>query len=218
MTIKDSANADVFIDGKPTKSLEQRAAALSHYEGTAIKADNLLSMSKDKGREFVKPHRVIYIYHDQIDAVGDKAVSESNTFDAARKAINELYALVSFIINSLNGTRVIITADHGFIYQEKAPSPIDKSKIDKNKLESNHKEPVKTHKRFLMGKNLGTSDQAFSGKTSVTAHTETECAYGNRDGLFNAERNQSVEFCGRRQVFSWRCYAAGDCAAGCHGY
>ncbi len=167
--IKDSANADVLIDGKPAGSTEQRAAVLSQYEGTAIKADALLSMSKDKGREFVKPHRVIYIYHDQIDAVGDKAVSESNTFDAVRKAINDLYALVSFIINSLNGTKVIITADHGFIYQEKPPTPINKSK-----LESNPKEIIKSHKRFLLGRNLGASDKAFSGNTSVTAHTQTD--------------------------------------------
>lgn len=170
IAIKD--NADVFVDGKPTKSLEQRAAVLSYYDGAAIKADDLLSMSKDKGREFVKPHRVIYIYHDQIDAVGDKAVSESNTFDAVRKTINSLYALVSFIINSLNGTKVIITADHGFIYQEKAPAPIDKSK-----LEINLKDTVKTHKRFVMGKKLGTSDKAFSGNTSVTAHTKTEMEF-----------------------------------------
>ncbi|MGB9498711.1 MAG: BREX-1 system phosphatase PglZ type A [Dissulfuribacterales bacterium] len=173
ISFKDTANADILIDGKSVGSLDQRAAALSHYEGTAIKADDLLSMSKDKGREFVKPHRIIYIYHDLIDAVGDKAVSESNTFDAVRKTINELYALVSFIINSLNGTRVIITADHGFIYQEKAPTPIDKSN-----LEIDLKDTAKTHKRFVMGKNLGTSVEAFSGKafsgnTSVTAHTET---------------------------------------------
>ena len=71
-------------------------------------------MSKDKGRDFVKPHRVIYIYHDQIDAIGDKAVSEDKTFEAVRTTIDELIALVGFIINSLNGTRVIITADHGF--------------------------------------------------------------------------------------------------------
>lgn len=167
--IKDSANADVLIDGKSAGSTEQRAAVLSQHEGTAIKADALLSMSKDKGREFVKPHRVIYIYHDQIDAVGDKAVSESNTFDAVRKAINELYALVSFIINSLNGTKVIITADHGFIYQEKPPTPINKSK-----LESNPKEIIKSHKRFLLGRNLGASDKTFSGNTSVTAHTQTD--------------------------------------------
>jgi uncharacterized protein (TIGR02687 family) len=105
ISFKDSPTADIVIDEKPAGSLDQRADILGKYSGTAIKADNLMSMSKDKGREFVKPHRVIYIYHDQIDAIGDKAVSETNTFEAVRKAINDLYALVRFIINSLNGDK-----------------------------------------------------------------------------------------------------------------
>ncbi len=172
ISFKDSPTADIVIDEKPAGSLDQRADILGKYSGTAVKADNLMSMSKDKGREFVKPHRVIYIYHDQIDAIGDKAVSESNTFEAVRKAINDLYALVRFIINSLNGTRIIITADHGFIYQEKTPEPIDKSK-----LETNQKNAVKTHKRFILGRNLGKSDKAFSGNTRITAKTDTEMEF-----------------------------------------
>ncbi len=169
ISYKDSSHADIVVDDKPTGSLEHRANILSNYNGTAIKADDLMSMSKDKGREFVKQHRVIYIYHDQIDAIGDKAVSESNTFEAVRKAIDELYALVSFIINSLNGTTVIITADHGFIYQEKTPDPIDKSKLD-----TNLKDAVKTHKRFVLGKNLGKSMKAFYGNTRITSNTDVE--------------------------------------------
>ena len=172
ISFKDSPTADIVIDEKPACSLDQRANILGKYSGTAIKADNLMSMSKDKGREFVKPHRVIYIYHDQIDAIGDKAVSEGNTFEAVRKTINDLYALVRFIINSLNGTRIIITADHGFIYQEKTPEPIDKSK-----LETNQKDAVKTHKRFILGRNLGKSDKAFSGNTRITAKTDTDMEF-----------------------------------------
>ncbi len=168
ISFKDSPNADVILDEKPAGSLDQRADILGKFNGTAIKADNLMSMSKDKGREFVKPHRIIYIYHDQIDAIGDKAVSESNTFEAVRKTIDELYAMVRFIINSLNGTKVIITADHGFIYQEKTPEPIDKSK-----MEMNTKDAVKTHKRFILGKNLGKSDKAISGNTQIASNTVT---------------------------------------------
>ncbi|MBW2369448.1 MAG: BREX-1 system phosphatase PglZ type A [Deltaproteobacteria bacterium] len=172
LSFNDSPKADVIVDGKPCGSLDQRVAILSDFDGTAIKADSLLSMSKDSGREFVKPNRVIYIYHDKIDAIGDKAVSESNTFEAVRQTIDELYALVSFIINSLNGTRVIITADHGFIYQEKAPQPIDKST-----LEINSENTVKTHKRFIMGKNLGRQHNAISGNTKTTSNTDAEMEF-----------------------------------------
>jgi uncharacterized protein (TIGR02687 family) len=169
LSFKESPAADILVDGKPAGSLDQRADILSNYHGTAIKADNLMSMSKDSGREFVKPHRLIYIFHDRIDAIGDKAVSESNTFEAVRKTINDLFALVRFIIDSLNGTRILITADHGFIYQEKAPAPIDKSRI-----EINPKDTVKTHKRFILGKNLVSSDRAYFGNTKTSANTDTE--------------------------------------------
>lgn len=165
-------SATPLIDGKPTGSFEQRAAILEGVEGTAVKASDLSAMSKDKGREFVKPHKVIYIYHDQIDAVGDKAVSEDKTFEAVRTAIDELTALVGFIINSLNGTHVMITADHGFIYQDKKPDNLDKSMLE---IESQG--IVKKHKRFLMGKDLGTSDKVFSGNTRQTAHTDTDMTF-----------------------------------------
>jgi len=163
---------DIVVDDKATGSTALRADILSLYEGTAIKADELMVMSKDKGREFVKPYRIIYIFHDQIDATGDKAVSEGNTFEAVRKTIDDLYALISFIINSLNGTNVIVTADHGFIYQEKPPEPMDKSNI-----EFNPENAVKTNKRFILGKKLNGADNAFFGNTKITAHTDVEMEF-----------------------------------------
>jgi uncharacterized protein (TIGR02687 family) len=163
---------DIVVDDKATGSTVLRANILSLHEGTAIKADELMVMSKDKGREFVKPYRIIYIFHDQIDATGDKAASEGNTFEAVQKTIDELYALISFIINSLNGTNVIVTADHGFIYQEKPPEPMDKSKI-----EFNPENVVKTRKRFILGKNLNGTDNTFFGNTKITAHTDVEMEF-----------------------------------------
>jgi uncharacterized protein (TIGR02687 family) len=163
---------DIVVDDKATGSTALRADILSSYEGTAIKADDLMVMSKDKGREFVKPYRIIYIFHDRIDAIGDKVASEGNTFEAVRKTIDDLYALIRFIINSLNGTNVIITADHGFIYQETPPEPMDKSKI-----EFNPENAVKTHKRFILGNNLSRTGNTFFGNTKITAHTDIEMEF-----------------------------------------
>lgn len=165
-------HGDVVIDGKPAASMEQRSAILARYDGLALKAEDLLSMSKEKGREFIKPLRIVYIYHDRIDATGDKAVSESKTFESVSQTIDELYSLVSFIINSLNGTRVIITGDHGFVYMDKPPEAIDKSTI-----ETDVKNAIKTHKRFILGKNLPKAENTFSGNTKVTAHTDTDMEF-----------------------------------------
>ena len=161
-----------LLDGKATGSFDQRAAILNNVNGTAVKASDLSAMSKDKGREFVKPHRVVYIYHDHIDAVGDKAVSEDKTFEAVRTAIDELTALVGLIIDRLNGSRVIITADHGFIYQEK-----DLAALDKSILEPEPNGAVKKHKRFILGATLGKSDKVFVGSTKQTANTITDMKF-----------------------------------------
>ena len=172
ISFKEGPKADVLVDGKLCGSLDQRADILKEYNGTAVKFETFMSMTKDSGRDFIKPYQVIYIYHDKIDAVGDKAVSESNCFQAVRDTINEIYALVKFIINSLNGTKLIVTADHGFVYQEKAPEPIDKSALKIDLCNA-----VKTHKRFILGKNLDQPDNSFKGNVKETCGADTDLEF-----------------------------------------
>ncbi len=160
------ASGDIEVNGLPTASLEQRSKILAEVGGTAIKAEELLAMSRDKGREFVKPHRIIYIYHNQIDASGDSASTESNTFSAARTSINELTALTGYIINNLNGSIVHITADHGFLFQEASPGQQDKSGLD-----SKPSGTLKAKKRYLLGNNLGGNPKVWQGSTATTAGT-----------------------------------------------
>ena len=164
---KTNASAGVLVDDKPVSSMEERAQFLTPFQGTAIKAEDLISMNKDQGREFVKPWRVVYVYHNQIDSTGDNAATESRTFHAVRTAIKELSSIVSFIINSLNGSQVFITADHGFIYQDSPPSHIDKSG-----LETKPAGTLKAKKRYLLGTNLENNPKVWHGETQKTASTE----------------------------------------------
>ncbi len=156
----------VLVDGRPCASLEQRGAILSNVDGMAVKAEDLLAMSKDDGRELVRPWRVIYIYHNQIDATGDSAPTEGKTFLAARKAIEELSSLVRFIVNSLNGSNVFVTADHGFLYQDAPPTPLEKSDL-RYKPDG----VIKAKKRYILGQGLGESEKVWHGTTRVTAGT-----------------------------------------------
>ena len=172
ITFKDDANLSVILDEMPTGSIELRSAVLSKYDGTAIKAEDFLAMSRSEGREFIKPHKVIYIYHNQIDAIGDKAGTESKTFEAARASIEELEALAQFIINSLNGHHVVVSSDHGFIYQDKPPENIDKSTI-KEKPSGTKKQK----KRFILGKDLGESAKVLHGNTRTTAGTADDMEF-----------------------------------------
>ena len=74
-------------------------------------------MNKAERRETIKGKKLIYIYHDTIDAIGDNASTEIDTFDAVQQAIDQLSEIVRIIRNDLSGTNIYITSDHGFIYQ-----------------------------------------------------------------------------------------------------
>ena len=129
-TLAYKPNGDVLVDGKPTSSTDQRDEILKAVGGMACKASDLMAMKRDEGREFVKDKRVVYIYHNAVDAVGESASTEEKTFEGVRKAIDELAALVSYVINKLNGSHVVVTADHGFLFTESPPGEPEKSKLD----------------------------------------------------------------------------------------
>src|SRR5262249_43931989 len=112
-TLTYHANGAVLVDDQPAASLEHRSAVLGAVHGVAIRADELLAMKKDQGRAFVSGHRVIYVYHNQVDAIGDSASTEAQTFQAVRTAITEIAATVRYIVNTLNGTDVVFSADPG---------------------------------------------------------------------------------------------------------
>jgi uncharacterized protein (TIGR02687 family) len=163
-TLAYKATGEVLVNGKPVASFDQRNEILGTVNGMAVKADELTAQKKEEGREFIKGKQVVYIYHDTVDAVGDKQASEKDTFLAVRRAIDELAALVCYIVNNLNGNHILVTADHGFLFTESAPGETDKSAIN-----FNPEGTVIAKKRYLLGHNLPDSDLAWHGRTAVTA-------------------------------------------------
>ena len=122
---------DVFVNGKPTVSTVQRGTILNaaNPESVAVTYKDLLQMKQQERRELVAGKEIIYIYHNAIDALGDKAATETKVFEACNDAIDELTAIVKIIVNDLSGVNIFITADHGFLYTHK---PLEESqKISK---------------------------------------------------------------------------------------
>ena len=79
---------------------------------------NFYKMNRAKQEEFIKGKKVIYIYHDSIDAIGDKGKTENNTFNACDEAISNIVSL-SKLLSSLGVVNIYITSDHGFLYEKK---------------------------------------------------------------------------------------------------
>lgn len=167
-----NSKGEVLADGKPTASLDQRGDILASHDGMVVRAETLLGMKKDEGRELVTGKRVVYIYHDRIDAVGDDRKSEGETFEAVRKTINELGDLVRFIINSLNGNYIVLTADHGFLFTETQPGETDKSKLPDKPAGT-----VTAKKRYLVGQKLGDSPEVWHGSTATTAGADGDMEF-----------------------------------------
>ena len=127
-TIEYSPSYDVLVDGKACSSTEQREAILKEYKinSKCVQFDSMKTMKQADLRSIFTGQDVVYIYHNQIDARGDKAASENEVFTACEEAIEEIYTLIKRIASQANTYHFIVTADHGFIYKRDKIQATDK--------------------------------------------------------------------------------------------
>lgn len=164
LSVQLGSRVEYNADGMSVHGLENRQKILAAYKGIAVKANEVLSWTNQEGRDKVKDAEVVYIYHDDIDAIGDKAATENQTFQACRDAIENLKNLIARIINRLNGSRVLITADHGFIFKT-----TDVTDTDKTALKLLPSSAIEAKKRYVIGTALPKHDYFWTGKLAATA-------------------------------------------------
>lgn len=111
----------VLVDGQRTDGTTNRSRVLDTVGGQAIRAEDVLSLTRDELREIYSQNQVLFVYHDRIDATGDKAGTERQVFEAAEETLRELIDLVKRLTNA-NATNILITTDHGFLFQDTALS------------------------------------------------------------------------------------------------
>ena len=162
---------DVLVDGQSSIA-GARDGILRAVGGLACKSDELMAKKKDEGRAFVKGRRVVYIYHNTVDAVGDDGKTEERTFEGVRRAIDQLAALVGYIVNNLNGHHIVITADHGFLFAEAA-----RVETDKSKLEDTPDHTVLAKKRYILGARLPDHKAVWHGTLSMTAGADGDMEF-----------------------------------------
>lgn len=152
----------VLADGKPTNGTANRGKILQAVKGHAIAAADVLAMPGDELRDLYKQHQIFYVYHDRIDAAGDKAPTERIVFEAAEQTLRELLLLVKKWTNA-NATNILLTADHGFLYQD---IPMEPSYYVSEAPQG--AAVTKTNRRYVLGRALQPSP-SFMTFTSAQA-------------------------------------------------
>ena len=121
---------EVLVDGKSCNDTAHKEPILQSYKtkSRCIQYDALKAIlnDKEKLREIFSWQDVVYVYHNQIDARGDKLNTENEVFTACEEAIEEIFTLIKRLTANANTVHFIVTADHGFIYKRDNLSESDK--------------------------------------------------------------------------------------------
>ncbi len=152
----------VLADGKPSNGTVNRDKILQAVGGHAITAADVLEMPARELRDLYTRHQIFYVYHDRIDAAGDKAPTERTVFEAAQQTLHELLHLVKKLTNA-NATNILITADHGFLYHD---TPLEQSYYISETPRGDA--VTRTNRRYVLGRSLKPSP-AFMTFTSAQA-------------------------------------------------
>ena len=139
-------NDIVFVDDRSSSGTKNRDKILKAYDeaSLAIGYEAFLRLGRDEGRGLVKKSSVIYIYHDEIDKMGEK--NEIKTFDAVQSTFETLTKIVRQVSN-FNGSNIFITSDHGFLYTNKPTADSEFCQVDS-------RGSIKSNRRFIIGQEL----------------------------------------------------------------
>lgn len=129
-----SEDFKVLVDGQVCDDLKTREQVLQKtvQNSRTVQFDDIKTMKVADLKDIFTGQEVVYVYHNQIDARGDKLNTENEVFNACEEAVEEIHTMIKRL-TSANNTRFIVTADHGFIYKRDKLVESDKiGGFDKN--------------------------------------------------------------------------------------
>ena len=151
LEMADNDTGSVNVDGQSSQGTANRIKILDQaitQHGTALRAEELMALNRDDCRALVRDHDVVYIYHNIIDKTGDSRDSEERVFDAVEDTLQELVKIIKKLA-SANASNLLLTSDHGFIYQNRV---LDESDFSGGVVEG---EQIRfRNRRFVLGKGL----------------------------------------------------------------
>ena len=117
LQVDDKLN--VTVDGQSCGDLVSRDKILKkqNENNVALSFDEVVKAIKESDKKVLQNKNIIYIYHNQVDARGDKPASENEVFTACSEAIEEIHKLIKKLTSFISASKFFVTADHGFLYK-----------------------------------------------------------------------------------------------------
>ena len=146
-TLEMTDDFQILADGILCDNLAGRQQVLQSYnpDSVCVQFDDIKNLKVAELRDVLTKRQIIYVYHNQIDARGDKANTEDEVFHACEEAVQEIMDLIHRISVSGNTYHFIVTADHGFIYKR------DKL-TESDKISGKSAEKAFVNRRFIVSK------------------------------------------------------------------
>lgn len=174
-TLSLTEDIKVLCDGSSTEGTANREKVLNQFaDSVAITYTDFIKMKKAERRDLVNGKSVVYIYHNSIDAIGDKAATEGKVFDACEEAITQIKTLVRAIVNDLSGSNIFVTADHGFLYSY---NPLEES--DKAEKSLVNGSILELDRRYVIAEQGSTSD--FLMPIPLNEYGSDNCGFAPRE-------------------------------------
>lgn len=160
---------DVLIGDLKTTGTKDRENVLNtmlNGNSLAIQYSDLYNMKKADWKNIFAGQKVVYIYHNVIDSVGDHSSTEDNVFDAVETTLNEIQNLIRDLVRTISAVNILVTADHGFLYRRAKIDKMDKicredtndvqkTRYGLSKEKSNSDGIISISLDYLLGKNSG---------------------------------------------------------------
>lgn len=137
----------VFADGMSTQGTDSRGKVLKNkvLKSLAVTSENFLTITSPK--IYFKDFDLIYIYSNVIDKMGDNKDTEGKVFAATEDEFTNILKVIDLIRNG-NGSNILITSDHGYLFQNEQ---LDESDFTDFKVMGN---TIQDTRRFVIGANL----------------------------------------------------------------
>ena len=158
---------DMTVDGALLTTTDQRTAHLNKYREGAIcvRYEDVMNGDQQSIRELFK-QPLVYIFYDMIDEAGHSQ-SPFEVIGACKKAIEQLAVMVKRLHVTWNVSNVLLTSDHGFLYNDMKFEEKDKHSVSDNAIEKKTRYYLTESKNTIEGIVKFPLDKVSSIKSST---------------------------------------------------